>query len=157
MSGGWLETVAMKAGMRPTEAELLLRRRGIAADRQLRPARKLTVRRICFKGEKRGTAQGSINFDWSNLTPGVWAVTSERNLRGKSSVLEVLLWALRGTPKGLQDDVRRWLSWVCVEFDVDDQRYLVDFAVDQRVPLGTLARRRESGETDELDRLISTQ
>lgn len=157
MSGGWLETVATKAGMRPTEAELLLRRRGIAADRQLRPARKLTVRRICFKGEKRGTAQGSINFDWSNLTPGVWAVTSERNLRGKSSVLEVLLWALRGTPKGLQDDVRRWLSRVCVEFDVDDQRYLVDFAVDQRVPLGTLARRRKSGETDELDRFTSDE
>lgn len=157
MSGGWLETVATKAGMRPTEAELLLRRRGIAADRQLRPAPKLTVRRICFKGEKRGTAQGSINFDWSNLTPGVWAVTSERNLRGKSSVLEVLLWALRGTPKGLQDDVRRWLSRVCVEFDVDDQRYLVDFAVDQRVPLGTLARRRKSGETDELDRFTSDE
>lgn len=157
MSGGWLETVATKAGMRPSEAELSLRRRGIAADRQLRPARKLTVRRICFKGEKRGTAQGSINFDWSNLTPGVWAVTSERNLRGKSSVLEVLLWALRGTPKGLQDDVRRWLSWVCVEFDVDDQRYLVDFAVDQRIPLGTLARRRKSGETDELDRFTSDE
>lgn len=157
MSGGWLETVATKAGTRPTEAELMLRRRGITADRPLRPARKLTVRRISFKGEKRGTAQGPIDFDWSNLTPGVWAVTSERNFRGKSSVLEILLWALRGTPKGLQDDVRRWLSSVCVEFDVDDQHYLVDFAVDERVPIGTLARRRRSGETDELDRFASDE
>jgi hypothetical protein len=115
------------------------------------------VRRISFKGEKRGTAQGPIDFDWSNLTPGVWAVTSERNFRGKSSVLEILLWALRGTPKGLQDDVRRWLSSVCVEFDVDDQHYLVDFAVDERVPIGTLARRRRSGETDELDRFASDE
>lgn len=157
MSGGWLETVATKAGMRPTEAELMLRKRGITADRPLRPARKLTVRRISFKGEKRGTAQGPIDFDWSNLTLGVWAIASERNLRGKSSVLEILLWALRGTPKGLQDDVRRWLSWVCVEFDVDDQHYLVDFAVNERVPLGTLARRRKSGETDELDRFASDE
>lgn len=157
MSGGWLETVAAKAGMRPTEAELALRRRGITADRPLRPARKLTVRRIAFKGEKRGTAQGPIDFDWSDLAAGVWAVTSERNLRGKSTVLEILLWALRGTPKGLQDDVRRWLSSVCVEFDVDDQRYVVEFAVEERIPRGSLARRRASGETDELDRFMSDE
>lgn len=157
MSGGWLETVAAKAGMRPAEAELALRRRGITADRPLRPARKLTVRRIAFKGEKRGTAQGPIDFEWSDLAAGVWAVTSQRNLRGKSTVLEILLWALRGKPKGLQDDVRRWLSSVCVEFDVDDQRYVVEFAVEERIPRGSLARRRASGETDELDRFMSDE
>ncbi|MXO66226.1 hypothetical protein GRI91_10705 [Altererythrobacter endophyticus] len=143
--------------MRPAEAELALRKRGITADRPLRPARKLTVRRIAFKGEKRGTAQGPIDFDWSDLAAGVWAVTSERNLRGKSTVLEILLWALRGTPKGLQDDVRRWLSSVCVEFDVDDQHYVVEFAVEERVPRGSLARRRVSGEIDELDRFMSDE
>ena len=157
MSGSWLETVAEKAGMTPAEAELALRKRGIMANRPPRPARTLTIRRIAFKGEKRGTAQGTIDFDWSQLTAGVWAVTSQRNLRGKSTVLEILLWALRGRPKGLQDDVRRWLSWVCVEFDVDAQRYVVEFAVEERVPRGSLARRRMSGETDELDRFISDE
>ncbi|WP_199861166.1 hypothetical protein [Roseovarius sp. EC-HK134] len=140
-----------------TVAELALRKRGIVADRPLRPAPTLTIRRIAFRGEKRGTAQGAIDFDWSELTAGVWAVTSQRNLRGKSTVLEILLWALRGRPKGLQDDVRRWLSSVCVEFDVDDQRYVVEFAVDERVPRGSLARRRPSGETDELDRFMSDE
>lgn len=157
MSGSWLEALAEKAGVRPVEAELALRKRGIVADRPLRPARTLTIRRIAFKGEKRGTTQGAIDFDWSELTAGVWAVASERNLRGKSTVLEILLWALRGRPKGLQDDVRRWLSWVCVEFDVDDQRYVVEFAVDERAPHGSLMRRRVSGETDELDSFISDE
>lgn len=157
MTGSWLEAVAEKAGMSPTVAELALRKRGIVADRPLRPAPTLTIRRIAFRGEKRGTAQGAIDFDWSELTAGVWAVTSQRNLRGKSTVLEILLWALRGRPKGLQDDVRRWLSSVCVEFDVDDQRYVVEFAVDERVPRGSLARRRPSGETDELDRFMSDE
>jgi hypothetical protein len=157
MTGSWLEMVAEKAGMSPTVAELALRKRGIVADRPLRPAPTLTIRRIAFRGEKRGTAQGAIDFDWSELTAGVWAVTSQRNLRGKSTVLEILLWALRGRPKGLQDDVRRWLSSVCVEFDVDDQRYVVEFAVDERVPRGSLARRRPSGETDELDRFMSDE
>lgn len=157
MTGSWLETVAEKAAMSPAGAELALRKRGIVADRPLRPAPTLTIRRIAFKGEKRGTAQGAIDFDWSELTAGVWAVTSQRNLRGKSTVLEILLWALRGRPKGLQDDVRRWLSWVCVEFDVDDQRYVVEFAVEERVPRGSLVRRRPSGETDELDRFMSDE
>lgn len=157
MNGGWLETVAVKAGLGPTEAEFALRKRGIMADRPLRPARRLIVRRIAFKGEKRGIAQGPIDFDWSNLSSGVWAVTSERNFRGKSSVLEILLWALRGTPKNLQDDVRRWLSLVCVEFDVDNQHYVVEFAVEDGVPRGSLIRRRVSGEIDELDRFISDE
>ena len=157
MTGSWLEAVAEKAGMSLTVAELALRKRGIVADRPLRPAPTLTIRRIAFRGEKRGTAQGAIDFDWSELTAGVWAVTSQRNLRGKSTVLEILLWALRGRPKGLQDDVRRWLSSVCVEFDVDDQSYVVEFAVDECVPRGSLARRRPSGETDELDRFMSDE
>ncbi len=42
MTGGWLETIAAKADLRPTEAELALRKRGIQPDRPLRPARTLT-------------------------------------------------------------------------------------------------------------------
>ena len=155
MTGGWLEAIAVKAGLRPAEAEHALRRRGIQPDRPLRPARTLTVRRIAFKGEKRGSARGTINFDWADLDAGVWAVTSDRNLAGKSTILEVLLWALRGAPKGLQDDVRRWLSWVCVEFDVDDQRYIVELAVEDRIPKGSLSRRRSTDQVDGLDSFTS--
>lgn len=155
MTGGWLETIAAKANLRPAEAELALRKCGIQPDRPLRPARTLTVRRIAFKGEKRGSAHGVIDFDWADLDAGVWAATSHRNLAGKSSILEVLLWALRGAPKGLQDDVRRWLSWVCVEFDVDGQRYIVEFAVEDRIPKGSLSRRRSTGQADALDRFTS--
>lgn len=59
MSGGWLETVAAKADLRPAEAELALRKRGSQPNRPLRPARTLTVRRIAFKGEKRGSPHGA--------------------------------------------------------------------------------------------------
>ena len=155
MMRGWLETIAAKANLRAAEAELALRKRGIQPDRPLRPARTLTVRRIAFKGEKRGSAHGVIDFEWADLDAGVWAVTSHRNLAGKSSILEVLLWALRGAPKGLQDDVRRWLSWVCVEFDVDGQRYIVEFVVEDRIPKGSLSRRRSTGQVDALDQFTS--
>lgn len=96
-----------------------------------------------------------IDFDWTDLGARVWAITSHRSLAGKSSILEILLWALRGAPKGLQDDVRRWLSWVCVAFDVDSQRYIVEFAVEDRIPKGSLSRCRSPGQADALDRFAS--
>ncbi|HVE23265.1 MAG TPA: hypothetical protein VNC39_14945 [Acidocella sp.] len=155
MSLGWLEAVAARAGMDPKDAELRLRRLGIAPDRPSRPAPTLTITRIAFKGEKRGSIEGTFDFSWSNLGPGVWAITSEKNFAGKSSVLEILLWCLRGSPKNLQDDVRSWLNWVSLEFSVDDQQYRVAFDLTDSVPAGNLARLRSDGTADELDRFAS--
>lgn len=155
MTLGWLETVAARANLTTREAELRLRRWGIAPDRSSRPARNLLVRKIAFKGEKRGLIEGNIDFEWRDLGPGVWAITSAKNFAGKSTVLEILLWCLRGTPKNLQDDVHRWLNWVSLEFDVDDQRYRIAFDVKDRVPTGSLVRLRSDHTADELDRFGS--
>lgn len=155
MTQGWIEKVADTAKISVGEAARMLSHRGIRPDRSLRPARSLVVNRIAFAGEKRGTATGRIAFDWSGLSSGVWAVTSHANLVGKSSVLEVLLWCFRGEPKSLQEDVRSWLKSVLVGFEVDDQRYLVEFDVVEKVPNGTLSRLRPDGAVDVLDRFTS--
>jgi hypothetical protein len=155
MTLGWLETVAARANLTTGEAELRLRRRGIAPDRSSRPARTLSVRKIAFKGEKRGLIEGNIDFEWRDLGPGVWAITSAKNFAGKSTVLEILLWCLRGTPKNLQEDVHRWLNWVLFEFNVDDQRYQIEFDVNDLVPSGSLVRVRSDDTADELDRFGS--
>lgn len=155
MTQGWIEKVAESAKVSVAEAARMLSYRGIRPDRSLRPARSLVVNRIAFTGEKKGTAAGKIAFDWSGLSSGVWAVTSHANLVGKSSVLEVLLWCFRGEPKNLQDDVRSWLESVVVGFEVDDQRYLIEFDVVDKVPSGTLSRLRPDGAADALDRFTS--
>lgn len=151
----WIENISERCGLPATEAERILRRRGIAADRPLRPARRLMVSRIAFSGEKRGSATGRFLFDWSPLAAGVWAVASHNNLVGKSSVLEVLLWCLRGQPKGLQDDVRSWLERVTVELSVDREHYVLDFTLKGGQPDGTLARVRPNGATDVLETFAS--
>lgn len=146
----WIERVATQAGIGIADAERMLRRRGIVADRPLRPARRLTITRITFAGEKRGKATGRFEFDWSPLTPGVWAVASYgSNFVGKSSVLEVLLWCLRGQPRDhLQVDVRGWLERVSVGMTVDAERYVLDFAVEDGRPDGTLSRVRPDDSVD---------
>ncbi len=92
MSEGWHEKVATKAGVKVTDVEAILARRRISSRVGTRPARKLRVTSVAFTGEKRGKATGRIDFSWSGLEDGVWAVASEgTNLVGKSSVLEIML------------------------------------------------------------------
>lgn len=152
MSEGWHERVATEAGVNVADVEAILARRRIRSRVGARPARKLRVASVAFTGDKRGKATGRIAFSWSELGDGVWAVASEgTNLVGKSSVLEIMLWALRGDPKSLQDDVQKWLDYVRVEFTLDDQPHAVDFTVAKGIPTGTLSRERPDGSVEQLD------
>jgi hypothetical protein len=152
MSEGWHERIATEAGVKVTKVEEVLARQRIRSRLGARPARKLRVASIIFTGDKRGKATGPIAFTWSGLRDGAWAVASEgTNLVGKSSVLEIMLWALRGDPKGLQGDVQKWLDHVRVEFTLDDQMHAVEFAVTKGIPTGTLSRMRPDGSVERLD------
>ena len=158
MSEGWHERVAAQAGTKINEAEAILFRRRIYSRTGARAARKLRITSIAFKGEKSGKATGRIDFSWSGLGDGVWAVASDHtNLVGKSTVLEVMIWAMRGDPKGLQDDVQKWLEHVRVEFALDEQQHAVDFVVAKKVPNGTLSRKRPDGSVEQIDRFGTSQ
>ncbi len=157
MSQNWLETIASKANLTPEQTNKRLRRWGIVPDRAARPARSFVIEQIAFAGEKQGETTGTIDFKWTGLGPGVWAVTSERNLRGKSSVLEIVLWCLRGSPKGLQDDVRSWLSHVALDFAVDEERYRIAFDMIDDAPEGRLERRAPDGAYHQLESFASDE
>ncbi|QFT61818.1 hypothetical protein [Roseivivax sp. THAF30] len=145
MSQSWLETIAAKTDLTPDQAEKRLRGWGIVPDRAARPAPSFVIERLAFSGEKKGETRGPIDFEWAGLGPGIWAITSNRNLRGKSTVLEVILWCLRGVPKNLQDDVRGWLSKVALEFAVGNEHHRIVFDLVDGVPQGRLDRRAADG------------
>ena len=79
-----------------------------------------------------------IHLDWSPKD-GVNGVGSERNFRGKSSVLHFSMWALTGRSH-LQDDVAEWVDHVSAEIHVDQNVLHVDFDVTDGVPSGTVAQ-----------------
>ncbi|MCX5252543.1 MULTISPECIES: hypothetical protein [Streptomyces] len=83
-------------------------------------------------GERNGEP---FTFSW-DLGPGLWCLASlGKNEAGKSSVLEIVLWCLRGR-SGLQRDVRHWLRAVQVGFELDGEPLLVDIAVRAGSPQG---------------------
>lgn len=98
---------------------------------------RLRVTRLKFTGKKAGKLSGDIDFD-QELGNGLWALSTAKNDRGKTSILEIIMWCLRGHPKRLQDDVRSWLHTVALEGTVDDEAFLVSFNVTNGMPNGAL-------------------
>lgn len=120
------------------------------------PAR-LRVRRLQVTGTKRysetpgaGAAAtemktAPIDLDWTP-NDGVNGVGSEVNLRGKSSVLHLTMWALTGRSH-LQADVVSWVDDVTAQFDVDGVALYVQFGVKGGVPSGKVEQEISSGRT----------
>lgn len=77
-----------------------------------------------------------FEFDWV-LGPGLYGVGSHENHRGKSTVLEVIRWALRGRSR-VQKEVRYWIEHVTVRIRVNNEMLVVDFDVKDGVPTGTV-------------------
>lgn len=87
-----------------------------------------------------------FDFDWRPVA-GVNGVGSEKNLRGKSSVLKVIQWALVGRSP-LRADVQQWISGVNVEFTIDGTAFAVRFTAADGVPSGHLWQRHPTGDGD---------
>jgi hypothetical protein len=123
----WRQAVATRANADVATVERVLRAYSVEAAPVLPRPRTLCIRSISFLGQKSGTqSKGAIAFEWNDLGSGVWALLSDRNLRGKSSVLAIMRAAVQGRfPGEIKPDVWLWLSTVNVEFQIDQTRYRV--------------------------------
>lgn len=110
-SASWIANIAARTGADDATVEDVLERRRIKASPTMTRPRRLTLKQIAFSGEKHGTlTEGAFDFAWSDLKTGLYAILSDGNLKGKSSILHVARWLLRGSPAdGFQADVKAWI------------------------------------------------
>ncbi|WP_299620443.1 hypothetical protein [Pelagibius sp.] len=102
-------------------------------------ARPLRVVRIAFSGQKEINSEFEpFSFEWEVDRNGVWGILAAENLVGKSSILQIVLWALRGRYKSLTATVRNWIEHVDVTFRVDGRFLRVEFDVEDGEPLGVV-------------------
>lgn len=71
-------------------------------------------------------ARVPFHFEWSPR-PGVNGIGSGRNLRGKSTLLNVLMWSLTGRCPKFQNDVRSWIEHVEVDWKMGAEHLRVEF------------------------------
>lgn len=144
-------------GLELSRVEQILAESGIVDRSNSGVPVQLHITRVAFSGEKSlvmndggnavsppddATDQRRVRvpfeFDWSP-TAGVNGVGSEKNLRGKSSVLKVITWALVGRSP-LRADVEQWISSVTVEFTIDGTKFAIRFETVNGIPNGNLVQ-----------------
>jgi hypothetical protein len=135
----------LKGAVPEEEIETVLRGARVAGSAVVPTPVRLRVQEVRFSGVKRFEQQGDgttetvvvrepFDFSWS-MGPGLYVVGSHENLRGKSTVLEVIRWALRGRAR-LADNVHSWIEHVRVVFLVGEQQVIVDFTVHDKAARG---------------------
>ena len=114
--------IAARARASEEAVEAALAAAGVSLDPPLPAQRSLLVHRVYVRGVKAGTeagANGPFERDIP-LGPGTWAIASDINLAGKSSMLWALTWPLRGQPDDAyqRSDTSRWFEYLRVDAEV---------------------------------------
>ncbi len=152
----WLSTVAKNSKETPELVKEVLSRHNIRQSPNIGNPRRLIISRIQFSGTKSGNYTDVFNFDFKNLESGLWGVISDRNLRGKTSVLEIVRWLLRGKSSSkLQDGVKNWISDASLEFLIDKKNYKVYLAQTSQRFLGNLVEYLDESQPREISRFAS--
>ncbi|GAA0600384.1 ATP-binding protein [Caenispirillum bisanense] len=124
------ETVAKRAKVDVQDVEAVLESIDVREASGTHRAESLVVRRVYFSGTKAGkdVANEDFAFEWNDLGTGLWGILSDGlNLIGKTTIMEVILWALRGRSRGLKSEVRAWIQSVEVAFSIGIDQYRVTF------------------------------
>jgi hypothetical protein len=134
------EAVAKKTNLPVDVVEQTLNAAGVPTTDEAATPHRLRVTRLRFEGTKAGRVTGAFSFDKS-FGDGLWAICTDRNDAGKTSVLEIIMWALRGRPHrpSLPSDVESWLDAVHLEGTVDDEPFTVAWTLTDGAPFGSLS------------------
>src|SRR5258708_3590213 len=124
----WRSLIAKKSGCDEQAVDDVLERYGIEVS-SIAPRRKtILLRSVHLSGKKSGLKDAhqadipdqDFDYTWKDLDRGLWIVTSDKNSKGKSSILNAFKAAIKGKfPGAMKPDVWNWLSLLQVELSVD--------------------------------------
>lgn len=111
--------IAEKAGLPVTKVDEVLTGHNISLVAVPPANRSIDITRLRFSGTRANTDWDGPFDETFDFPYGVTAFVTDHNLRGKSSVLELVTWALRGKPRELRSDVRPWFEQITLEYAVN--------------------------------------
>lgn len=131
--------VAQRSGRSLENVRAVLDDRHIVDSPTPAVSRQLRLKKLQFSGEKlvHETVE-PFSFHWTPEQQGVNVIASDGNFAGKSSILQMMLWAIRGEPKALTATVQGWIKHVSAEFLAGDRDVRVEFDVEEGVPRGAI-------------------
>lgn len=147
---GWVKAIAEQCNLDIGDVRQVLLKYGIRA--QTTPPRSKSLRfgSIKFSGVRsESTPAGPFSLSWLDLDAGIYAVMSERNLRGKSSILNMMNAAIRGDfPGRIKSDIWKWLQTLEVRFRIDNVLHRLELEKDAGEEKAAQGRARLSRSDD---------
>lgn len=115
-----IQRIAARAKSSEDTVLKILNDYGVTLASPRRQHRSLKVNRLRVRGVKAGEVEPG-EFDRTFVFPAGVIVISADNLRGKTTILELLTLLIRGEPRDLQSDVLSWLTSVSLDMLVNGQ------------------------------------
>lgn len=115
-----VEQIASAASCSPEVVEQVLNDYGLNLATSVRRHRSIRLDRLRIRGAKAGGVEPGPFDKTFAFDLGVTVIAAD-NLRGKTSILEVLTLILRGEPQNLQADVLSWLREVSLDVHINGQ------------------------------------
>ncbi|GAB3741976.1 hypothetical protein [Nocardiopsis nanhaiensis] len=107
-----LHDVAINLGLSIEQVERSLAEANITLKSPAAADRRLRILHLRARGVKHSGKSFRVEREFSS---GVWAIVHPDNSAGKTSLLEFLVWPLRGEPRDLPPDVRSWLRHLSLD------------------------------------------
>lgn len=129
LTGTWTEAISAVSKRPAEDVTSFLERHGLRPQALIPRPVDITIRSMRFSGIK-ALPGGPEDFDftWGELGPGLWLIGSDGNSRGKTSLLGVMRWLLRGSPPSqIPPGVLKWIHRASMEFDVGGVLHRVSF------------------------------
>lgn len=146
---GWLRAIAERSKVEEGTAKSVLQKYNIQPQITPPRAKSLRFKSIRVRGTRaESDRNGPFDRTWDKLGSGLFAVMSDRNLRGKSSILNLLYAAIRGDFRGrVKADVWKWLEVVDVTYEIDGVLHRTELRKDsgEEDPVKAIARISRSG------------
>ncbi|MCJ2040816.1 hypothetical protein MKK55_17945 [Methylobacterium sp. J-059] len=144
----WVESIACKASLPIPTVQEILDRHGVEPQSTLPRRKSLRIRSVTLEGVKEGTSADGPFAKTFTFGPGLWAIVSDQNSRGKSTLLNVIQGGIRGNIHDrIKPDVWRWLSRAAVIFEANGigHRLLVtkDAGDTDKDAVGTFCREQD--------------
>lgn len=117
----WLRAIMKASKCSEIDVRAVLLKYGIKAQTTPPRAKDFRFRSIHISGVRAESERdGPFDVLWGELDAGLWAVMSDGNFKGKSSILNLMHAAIRGEfPGRLKADVWKWLEHIEVIFSID--------------------------------------
>ena len=123
---GWLEEIADKSEYSKEVVKDTINKYQVRQNPNIATPRRLQIKEISFSGVKKGVQKNPFNFRFDGLGAGVYGFITDENLRGKTTVLEVIKWLLRGSVSSdFQLGVKNWIKKADLKFKIDEHLYLL--------------------------------